>query len=302
RWLDLARILAIPAVVLIHVLVPVVLARTTEFASGTWWTAATLSSAARWCVPVFVMVSGALLLDPSRPSALLPFLGKRLRRVGIPLCVWTVVYLLFQRYYLPGEITAVDVKQAIYAGSPALQLYFLVIILGLYLLTPFLRVITMHASWPKQAAFVVVLLGIGMLDEALRDLTGTGDLNAATQFLPYVGYYVAGWVLRDVAVSRRLVAIAAVTFVGSVVLTTVGTGVLGTSRGINAEGLYLWEYLSPPVTTLSLAAFVLIRAWGTRSRMLRSDRGAIRLRRVADLTFGVYLVHMIVLLTAYQHL
>lgn len=301
RWLDLARIVAIPAVVLIHVLVPVVLARTTDFPSATWWTAATLSSAARWCVPVFVMVSGALLLDPQRDTRLAPFLKRRLRRVGIPLVVWTVVYLVFQRFYLDTDLTFADAKQAIYAGSPALQLYFLFIIVGLYLLTPFLRVFTIHASWPRQAAFVVVFLGIGVLDEALRALTDTGGVNAATRFLPYVGYYVAGWVLRDVLISRRLVVIAAVTFVGSIVLTVVGTRYLGGSRGINAAGLYLWDYLSPPVTTMSLSAFVLIRALAQRLPAIRDDRHAAQLRRVADLTFGVYLVHMLILKPVSHH-
>jgi surface polysaccharide O-acyltransferase-like enzyme len=301
RWLDLARIVAIPAVVLIHVLVPVVLGRTTQFPSAAWWTAATLSSAARWSVPVFVMVSGALLLDPRRDTRLVPFLTRRLRRVGIPLVVWTVVYLLFQRYYLDTGLTFADAKQAIYAGSPALQLYFLFIIVGLYLLTPFLRVFTMHASWQRQAAFVVMFLGIGILDEALRALTDTGGVNAATRFLPYVGYYVAGWVLRDVVISRRLVTIATVLFVGSIVLTTVRTRYLGGMRGINASGLYLWDYLSPPVTTMSLSAFVLIRALAGRLPVIRDDRRAARLRRMADLTFGVYLVHMLILKPISHH-
>lgn len=301
RWLDLARILAIPAVVLIHVLVPVVLARTTEFPSATWWTAASLSSAARWCVPVFVMVSGALLLDPRRSARLTPFLKRRLRRVGIPLVVWTVVYLTFQRLYLDTGLTLADAKQAMYAGSPALQLYFLFIIVGLYLLTPFLRVFTMHASWQRQAAFVVVFLGIGILDQALRALTDTGGVNAATRFLPYVGYYVAGWVLRDVVISRRLVTIASVLLAGSIVLTTVGTRYLGGTRGINAAGLYLWDYLSPPVTVMSLSAFVLIRALAGRLRAVRDDLRAARLRRVADLTFGVYLVHMLILKPISHH-
>ena len=38
-----------------------------------WWACNTLSSLSQWAVPVFVMLSGALLLDPNRQETPLAF-------------------------------------------------------------------------------------------------------------------------------------------------------------------------------------------------------------------------------------
>ena len=57
------------------------------------WLAANRDSAARWCVPVFVMISGALLLTPNgrrRAPLLKPPRGADLR------AAWTLFYLLWR--------------------------------------------------------------------------------------------------------------------------------------------------------------------------------------------------------------
>jgi len=59
-WLDDARIVAIFGVVLIHTSAKVLLE--SDVGDSQWWAANVYDALARWSVPVFVMVSGALLL------------------------------------------------------------------------------------------------------------------------------------------------------------------------------------------------------------------------------------------------
>ena len=55
-WLDNSRIIAIFAVVVLHAAVsPVV---DTPFGSTDWWAGNLINAFSRWCVPVFVMISG----------------------------------------------------------------------------------------------------------------------------------------------------------------------------------------------------------------------------------------------------
>src|SRR3954447_23076195 len=78
-WLDLARVLAIGAVLAVHEAGAAVGARRPgEPADPAWWAANVLDAASRWCVPVFVMVSGALLLDPRRTERPREFYRRRL--------------------------------------------------------------------------------------------------------------------------------------------------------------------------------------------------------------------------------
>lgn len=99
-WLDLARAIAIIAVVLVHAVAPAVNGTWVAEGGATWWIANVTDSAGRWCVPVFVMVSGALLLDPRRVERPREFYRRRLARIGVPLVVWTLVHLAYRRWWL----------------------------------------------------------------------------------------------------------------------------------------------------------------------------------------------------------
>ena len=290
-WLDLARVMAIGAVVLVHVLAQAVNGTVVDEGTPSWWLANLLNAASRWCVPVFIMVSGALVLDPRRVERPRDFYRKRLARLGIPLVVWTLVYLGFRRWFLAEPVDVTDAGRDVLAGTPFLQLYFLFVLLGLYLIAPFLRIVLRHTTRRMQAGFALVLLGLGVLDQLATALAGVGGANAATRFLPFAGYFVAGWVLRDVVLDRRAVGVAAAAFGASVVLTAALTGLTSVPSGWGAGGRYLYGFLSPPVIVMSLSALVLLRVAGRRL----GTRYGGRTTWLAGLTFGVFLVHPLVL-------
>ena len=295
-WLDLARVLAIAAVVAIHVVAPVVEGKSTATGSPAWWFADVVDAGLRWSVPLFVMVSGALLLAPGKPGPLRPFLLRRLQRVGVPLVVWTLFYLLFRSFYDVGGLSAEEATVGVLAGSPFLHLYFLYVIAGLSLLTPFLRVLLDGATRGTAALLAALALGAGAADQVLSVLVGLGQPNAVTRSLPFVGYFVAGAVLRDLPVSRRRVHLAAVGLTSTVLVTALGTGAVTAALGWGPPAAYLYGFLSPPVVVMSLSVFVLLKAVGESSTILGTPRVATALRRLSALSFGVYLVHPAILL------
>ena len=349
--MDVLRIAAMAAVVVIHAVAPVVEARTIELGSPTWWAANVLDASTRWCVPVFIMVSGALLLDPAKRMTVRSFYLRRVHRVGVPLVAWIGCYLGFREFYNSDGLTAGQATAAIASGSVFLHLYFLFILLGLYVVTPYLRVLTLHAprrmlwgftammlglgvtdqaigtlvgqgepnavtrflpyvgyfvtGWllrdlrvltlhaPRRMmwGFTAIMLGLGITDQTIGTLIGQGQPNAVTRFLPYVGYFVAGWLLRDLRLGRRQVLLAGAGLVASWAAIAVGTGLVADAVGWNSTAGYLYGFLSPPVVLMSVSAYVLLRALGSR---LMRDGGESLVRRVqsvAALTFGVYLVH-----------
>lgn len=93
-WIDCARWAAMFLVVVCHACDP--FNCSTESASnpeflrgGAFW-----GSMLRPCVPLFVMITGALLL-PVRETSLGGFYKKRISRVLIPFLIWSVIYSLF---------------------------------------------------------------------------------------------------------------------------------------------------------------------------------------------------------------
>ncbi len=91
-WADLCRVVAIYGVILIHS------CGATFYSFGKiplsdWLAANALDSLARVSVPLFVMLSGAMLLKPGAPITALSALPRRVSKVLIPLVVWSLLYL-----------------------------------------------------------------------------------------------------------------------------------------------------------------------------------------------------------------
>lgn len=88
---DFIRIIAAIEVVAIHV-TDVLIAYKNYFGGLSWWYATFINGLSRMSVPLFIIVSGYLLLDEYHKESDRTFLKKRLRRVGIPLLIWSVFY------------------------------------------------------------------------------------------------------------------------------------------------------------------------------------------------------------------
>ena len=83
-YLDWLRILAALAVVTIHVSASVVTDSAQEYKSP-WMAGNFYDSIGRWCVPIFVMISGALMLSSKRDVTIRDFLQKKMSKILIPL-------------------------------------------------------------------------------------------------------------------------------------------------------------------------------------------------------------------------
>lgn len=293
-YLDVARIVAIVAVVAIHAAAPLI-AGGARVGTGSWWVGNVIESVTRWSVPVFVMVSGALLLDPGKGGSVGSFYRRRLRRVGIPLAVWSAVYLLFRHLWMNEPMPAGRVTHDILSGTPFGHLYFLYLIVGLYLVTPFLRVLTRHADQSTLTAAIIVAFGFGIANQALATWAGLGEHNAVNWFWPYIGYYLAGYRLRGVIVQDGLRRACVTGFLALLALGTVGSWLLA-GHGLAADQQrYFWAYLNPFVVVTSLLAFLLFRAGFAPWRRAAAVATRPQVLWLAEATFGVYLIHPIVL-------
>lgn len=93
-FLDWLRILATLAVVTLHSSTGLVLNNFYEDPSS-WWVGNFYESITRWCVPIFVMISGALLLNDSKTYTYKSFLLKRINKILLPLLGWSIIYYCY---------------------------------------------------------------------------------------------------------------------------------------------------------------------------------------------------------------
>lgn len=275
---DCLRVLAALAVIWLHVSSGVATTRP-DLASSGWWTGNVADAFSRWCVPVFVMISGALLLEQPGNAAPLPFYRKRAWRLLPPLLFWSAVYLLYRSYSETSFSGSVAVRSVL-AGAPYFHLWYLCMIVGLYLFTPFLTVLVTALQRDALWLLIGLCFCLTSVHWLLERQPGTLWLSAVY----YVGYFLAGYALSrpGMVLSDRFL-VAAFLFAGLAVAG--GTALLLPWIGPRSWNL-MYHYLNPLVAVMAFSIFLWV--------VQRQDFPPALLRwvnRLAPLSLGIYLLH-----------
>jgi peptidoglycan/LPS O-acetylase OafA/YrhL len=172
--------------------------------------------------------------------------------------------------------------------------------MGFYAVTPLLRI---YVKLTTQAAinyFVIVSFFLGFIycyfAIFILNKTLVNSLNALNFFLPYLGYFIAGYRLKNFSENKRQRKYCLLFFVGTVLLGTLCTFFLAKKFGTTSpKGLYLYASLSPMVIVMSLAAFIILRRLSKKLLIMVPERMHSFIMHAARLSFGVYLIHPLIM-------
>lgn len=287
-WLEALRIAATAAVIGVHVLADMVGA-SYVLGSRRWWLANFAASGLRWCVPVFIIVSGYVLL--AQRQGALEFYQKRLRRIAIPLVVWTVIYLVWTQILSTYYATPLPTSQLfslIVQGVPYYHLWYLYMLVGLYSLTPLLQIVLRRLSRTQQTILCISLLVVAVSSSPWFTLAKTPFIFWC---LPFLGYYLFGYWLREESTAIPLWILGVVITV-MIVVTALGSYLEAKQFQTNF-GAYVYGYLSPNVMIMSLAVTMLFKQ--TALFWERQFERYPIFTRLSDSSFLVYLLHPLLL-------
>jgi len=306
-WTSYLRVAAISAVVSIHA-VALLVSLSQPGHRLAQWIATALDLGLVWCVPIFVMVSGALLLTPSPGQSAGAFYRRRLGKIAVPLVFWHVFYVFYLAVENDQHLTVKAALSRIYTMNLASPLYFFWLILGLYAITPVLRGFAASASARDLRLVTALVLAFNVGQQIVVNLAAAYHLqsppagNVFTPWLPNVGYFLLGHVLRDVVLNRAQRRWAAGLFVLLCAEFTwqyryIADQPAGHRSSMSA---YLAEVLpvgydGPLVVVASVLLFLTARsALGPGTRWA-APRPAARIRGLGDLSLGVFGVHLAVI-------
>lgn len=164
REFDLARVLSMLAVIMIHVTAPY-MGRTSEWTVLGMNLAFILNQVTRFAVPLFLLLSGASLGFSRSTDTPAVFYRKRARKIGIPYLVW---FGLYYSYYLvhtqpTPHVTVTSFFRALLQGQSAPHLYFIIILAQCYLLYPLLRKAVQRAPGWSVAVSLLCTAAIELL-------------------------------------------------------------------------------------------------------------------------------------------
>jgi surface polysaccharide O-acyltransferase-like enzyme len=198
--------------------------------------------------------------------------------------MWTQV--LSSYYATPlatGQLLGLAVQ-----GVPYYHLWYLYMVVGLYLVTPLLQIVLTRLSRTQQTILCAALLVLAVSSSPWFSLAKTPFI---LWFLPFLGYYVFGYWLREEATTIPLWILGVV--IGVMIAATAVGSYLEARQFQTNFGAYAYGYLSPNVMIVALAVTLLFK--GTALFWQKQFETYPVLTRLSDLSFLVYLLHPLLL-------
>lgn len=324
-WVDLLRIVACAMVVLSHCCDGFVAQFDTDRESFMW--GAGIGSLMRPCVPLFVMMTGVLLLPVKPGVALGDFYRKRIGRLLPPLVFWSLALPALAYAYFTGwgahtANPSVDLAAYTPAGLgnrlwswvlnfnfDTTPLWYLYMLLGLYMVIPVMSAWLDRAS-KRDVQWLLGMWALSLLIPYLKlfapalgytgnygnmELFGGCDWNAITTFhyvSGFAGYLLLAYYLKRWPVQWSNVLLGLM-FIAGYAITFGGFVAIQTHYpGDYAYLEIVWYFTGVNVMMMTVPMFV----WGQRLKVAASPAMA----KVAGLTFGVYLCHFFFVMVGYD--
>ena len=327
-WLDVIRLVAMLMVIGVHCIDPFYISPTMrEIPEYTHW-AAVYGSLLRPSVPLFVMMTGLLLL-PVKQQPLGTFYKKRIYRVLFPFLIWSVLYSMFPWFTgvlgLPKEIigdffcytqghesqsladSLKDVAMIPFNFShKENHMWYIYLLIGLYLYMPFFSAWVERASDKTKRAFLLIWAASLFLPyireyvvNGLFDRSGYAfgedtwnEFGMFYYFAGFNGYLLLGHYLKkgnSWSLGRTFLVCAVLFAVGYYVTYTGFSAVAANPAATETEMELYFTFCSPNVVLMTIAVFLLLQKSVVTSPTL--------VKLLANLTkcgFGIYMVHYFV--------
>lgn len=292
-YLDLLRIVSIFFVMMIHVSVHGM----SEFdpASFTWQIQNFYSAISRWCVPALVMISGTLFLN--REITIEKLFKKYILRIVIIYLVWSICYA-----FIFELIPKHSIKGFLFSTIKGhYHMWFLLMIVGLYMITPFLRKIVQDEMYIRYFLILSMIFALA-IPEAISTIKTISEeygtkaealINKAYIhfMLGFTVYYVGGYYLNKITISKKqanyIIFLGVFGFIFTVLLTSAFS--LYTKTSIQV-------FYSSHTINVCFEAVLIFWLFKKRfSQKQFSEKSKKVILALSKYSFGAYLTHVFVI-------
>ena len=286
--IDILKVIAIIGVLIIHSC-----SGGYSYGVGTfnWSSAVFWGSLARASVPIFLMCSGALLLNPEKELPLRKLYLKNLLRIVIALFFWAMAYKVFglvmsRAFTIQNMLHSI--KEIILFRHES-HLYYLHIIILVYVFLPVTRILTRNATRKELQYLIILWFILGILYPTAKHfwpftlLSGIPSQWLMNMTYASIGYGILGFYLQKYAMIKKEIyfLLLGIGFTG----VFVGTWIMSVEQGSLYE-VFL-EGMSPFVALMAVGIFGLVTCYTKPG-----SKGSSFITRIANASFCIYLVHI----------
>lgn len=315
QFLDVLRVLATCAVVLMHVLTGATDVTDASIMPEYRSLLLSVMDLVTWCVPIFLLISGYLFLNPERTLTYPVMIKKYCRRIALAILLFGVPYAASELVVAERTFRIRMIPEALkmtLMGHTWSHMWYLYLILFLYLITPLLKkVLRVLPVWGAAAVMAVIFLGSSVAP-FLNKVLDVNSIPVLPDGGVYFLYYLCGYLfaVREVCVDK---AESSGTSgkgmeagldtepvrgkrIGNVWLMAAAVLMMGMILSRTLAGFSIQMAYNYPFTVL-LAVLLFAAGWnGRRDGAASTAREKDRTHRIpwqeaGALSFAVYLVH-----------
>ena len=289
-YLDILRIIATFAVVLLHVSSSYW--EKIDINSFEWSVFVFYDSFVRWGVGVFVMISGVLFLNKSK--TIKELFKNHILRMVIAFVFWSAIYTI------PEIMSGAGKKYIIYYFLKGnYHLWFLYMITGLYIITPFLKKIIEDENLTKYFLILALIFAVLItyvisivyifspsIGSFMQQLINKTNLYMV---LGFPIYYILGYVLDKKTINTKVIKLIYFFGIVGFILTFVFTRKLSLYKQKPDEVFF--GNLTLNVFLECIFVFILIK--NKCSKLCCKNKKILFI--LSKYSFGVYLVHALII-------
>ncbi|QEC64938.1 acyltransferase family protein [Mucilaginibacter ginsenosidivorans] len=289
-WINNLKVISLFAVIVLHTASLLLM----DFKNATlsdWFAADLYNALTRFAVPVFVMITGALLLH--REYEIGDFLKRRLSRIIWPFLFWSLVYIGYSLYDEEIVFTS-DVWKNVLLVLHQLKygayyhLWYVYMLIGLYFIIPVVGRFVRAATEREILYFLVVWFAvISFTQPYLSRFWPQVDVR---YFTGYIGYLVLGHYLafKELPGKRNTTGLVIFYFL---CLAGIAVGTYFTTASTGNISTLMYEPLGPFIILYAAGIFLLARI-----TVYQIPGSLIRIRDlIGNYSLGIYLCHALFL-------
>lgn len=318
-WLDVLRLCAIFMVICIHCSDPFNVSPEARSNPDFNLWGGIYGSFLRPCVPLFVMITGILLLPVKMSFE--DFYKKRLLRIAVPFLLWSVLYNLFP--WLTGVLglpqstmsdvfayAPIDASQSFSDAIKNIALipfqfnvytvpmWYLYMLIGLYLYMPFFSFWVEQATVRQKKIFLMfwsfsllfLPYAYSFFSPNLLGVSAWNTFGTLYYFAGFNGYLLLGnYLVNDVQEWKwfKTIILSLPVFAIGYIATYIGFKTMTANPECSEQEMELFFlYCSPNVALMTLAFFLVIR-----KVRVKSKRMILMLENITKCGLGIYMIH-----------
>ncbi|HGN0124905.1 TPA: acyltransferase [Proteus mirabilis] len=257
--------------------------------SDFWWKVNIIDSLTRVSVPLFIMITGVLLINEKNIDY--STIPKRITRAIKIIFFWSAIYYLT---YSEKNINIIDFIYKAIFNDIKFHFWYLYALIGFYISIPILSSVYKNSN--SKTIFIIILLwsissNVELLSFFIPSLYSVKYIYNIEFLSNFIGYLILGKLLSDIflggSVKIKSLYLFALYFAFST-LTAFATYIISNNKEPN---LLFYSYTSPMTIIASSFIFLFI----LKSTAHVNNAFKKKIKTIANLTLGIYCIHILIL-------